>query len=117
MLFLTDENIPITVVKSLRAKGHSVKDIKEERLFGLSDEEILKIASKENRVIITNDKDFLNLTKRVPSNHNGIIVIRFSIQDPKSVSIKLLEILDSAASKKFKNALVIISDKHIEIIR
>ena len=114
---MTDENIPISLVKSLRSKGYNVKDIKEEMLFGLSDAEILKIASKESRIIITYDKDFLNLTKLTPSNHSGIIIIRFSIQDSKSVSIKLLEILESAASKKFKNALAIISDRHIEIIR
>ena len=31
--FLSDKNIPSSLVKALRNKGHNVKDIKEEKLF------------------------------------------------------------------------------------
>jgi hypothetical protein len=36
--FLTDENIATSLVKAIRKKGCDVKDIKEEKLFGIEDE-------------------------------------------------------------------------------
>ena len=42
--FLTDENISPSLVRTLRNKKYDVKDIKEEKLFGTSDTEILKFA-------------------------------------------------------------------------
>ena len=39
--FLTDENIAKSLVRKLRDEGHDVKDIKEEKLFGTSDKEIV----------------------------------------------------------------------------
>lgn len=39
--FLTDENISSSLVKSLRKNGFDVKDIKEEKLYGISDKEVL----------------------------------------------------------------------------
>ena len=39
--FLTDKNIDVSVVAWLQGRGHEVFDIKEEALFGLTDEEIL----------------------------------------------------------------------------
>lgn len=34
--FLSDENIALKLVKSIRKKGFDVKDIKEEKLFGIT---------------------------------------------------------------------------------
>ncbi len=59
--FLTDENIFPSLVNALRSKSYNVKDIKEEKLLGISDSEALKLAFKENRVVITHDKDFANI--------------------------------------------------------
>jgi len=49
--FLTDENIAYAVIFALRDKGYDVKDIKEEKLFGISDEEVIKLANKKKRVL------------------------------------------------------------------
>ena len=43
--------------------------LKEEGLFGISDKEVLALAFKENRAVITHDKDFANLLK-YPSELN-----------------------------------------------
>ncbi len=46
MKFLTDENIATSVVRGLRKKGFDIKDVKEEKLYGSSDKELLQIACK-----------------------------------------------------------------------
>ncbi len=59
--FLSDENTAPSLVKSIRRKGFDVKDIKEEKMFGVGDYEVLEIGNKENRIVISHDKDFANL--------------------------------------------------------
>ncbi|MDO8428782.1 MAG: DUF5615 family PIN-like protein [Candidatus Diapherotrites archaeon] len=117
MLFLADENVSMRLVKALRTAGHTVKDIKEEKLFGISDLRILELAVAEKRIILTHDKDFLNLSRQKLVKHSGIIVLRFSNQKSANVTAKFLSILELHSSEKFKNSLVIISDMHMEIIR
>jgi predicted nuclease of predicted toxin-antitoxin system len=53
MKFLTDENVANTVVRTIRSIGFDVKDIKEEKLFGISDKKIIEIAKRgKNKTII-----------------------------------------------------------------
>ena len=58
MKFLIDENVDIHICKALRKEGYDTKDIKELKLYSLSDKEILNLANKEERILITYDTDF-----------------------------------------------------------
>ena len=49
--FLTDENISTSLVKVLRKNGYDTKDIKEQKLFGASDKEILKRILKNYKIV------------------------------------------------------------------
>ena len=115
--FLTDENISKSLLIALRKNKYNVKDIKEQGLSGVSDKGILDLAVKENRIILTHDKDFVNFHQLHSIKHKGIIILRFSNQSPKSVVEKFIPIINSKISEKFKRFLVIISDKHIEILK
>jgi uncharacterized protein (DUF934 family) len=57
--YLTDENIDVELLKFLRAQGFDVFDIKEARLFRLSDRKILEMAYQEH---------LLNLDLCLPSH-------------------------------------------------
>lgn len=59
MKFLADENFPKAILNLIAKSGHSVKTIQQKRLHGSSDNTVVAIASKEKRVILTFDKDFL----------------------------------------------------------
>ncbi len=64
MKFLLDENVPYSLYKFLRGQGHDVlraQDIRQ----GMPDTELLNVAERDNRIIVTLDKDFgrLYLTK------------------------------------------------------
>ncbi|MEW5920437.1 MAG: DUF5615 family PIN-like protein [Bacillota bacterium] len=57
MKFLANENIPLKSIEVLRKKGFDVKSVSE--LFpGISDKEVLTFAKKEQRIILTFDKDY-----------------------------------------------------------
>ncbi|WP_457742928.1 DUF5615 family PIN-like protein [Thermococcus sp.] len=76
MKFLADENIPYPVVKRLRAEGFDITSIYEVRR-GITDEEVAQIANKEDRILITFDKDF-GMTIFVENiTIPGLILLRF----------------------------------------
>jgi len=66
---MTDENLSPKHVTFLRQQEIDVLDVKEQKLYGVADEEILDIAFQEQRFIIIYDSDFgtlaVNERKRI----------------------------------------------------
>ena len=75
MDFVADESVDFRIVTYLRKSGYTVYSIAEDS-FGISDEVVLKKAVESKSVLITEDKDFGELTFRLKRSHNGIILIR-----------------------------------------
>ncbi len=116
MKFIADENISKTLVHAIRAAGYDIISVSEKELFGLSDKDILKFATREERIILTHDNDFLNISRATPKSIPGVILLRFSRKNPEIVIQRFLPLLNSGFSYKFKDSLVIITDTHVEII-
>jgi predicted nuclease of predicted toxin-antitoxin system len=57
MKFPADENLPLSTVKSLKDRGTDIISIRNYG-SGLKDEEAIRIAARENRILITLEKDF-----------------------------------------------------------
>ncbi len=57
----TDEHVSRAVVNGLRQRGVDVLPVAEAGLLGASDEEHLAFARREERVLFTQDDDFLRL--------------------------------------------------------
>ena len=117
MRFLTDENIAVSIVKFLRNKGFDVKDVKEESLYGSPDKDIFELAKKENRIILTHDKDFVGIVKNDKADFEGILLIRCKKQSPENVSAILNKVLKLDIIKKAKNRLFILDEKDLTIIQ
>lgn len=75
MLILANKNFPGDAVTALRQHGHDVAWIRTDSP-GASDVKILERAQRENRVVITFDKDF-GFRLRLPAL-SGIILFRIS---------------------------------------
>lgn len=76
MRFLADESCDFAVVVALRAAGHDVALVRE-RCPGAEDLVVAGVASSENRILLTEDKDFGLLTQAVAETHAGVVLIRF----------------------------------------
>ena len=76
MRFLADENFPGGGVSALQARGHDVIWIRT-AAPGSKDEDVLAWAVREDRVLLTFDKDFGELAWRVglPAS-SGIVLFR-----------------------------------------
>jgi len=70
--FYTDEQVPTSVVIGLRLRGVDVLTTKEAGMLGASDEEHIAFAKNEERVLFTQDDDFLRLHAK-GVNHSGIV--------------------------------------------
>lgn len=78
--FFVDQNVPNNVSSFLLDLDYDVKlvrDIDSE----MTDNSVLKIAEKEQRIVVTNDKDFLRLSLNYPEV--DIIVFAFKNQSAK----------------------------------
>lgn len=79
MEFLADECCDTSIVALLRADGHDVLFMQEQKP-GLFDDEVLQIAYDEKRILITEDKDFGELVYRLKKPSYGVILIRIDVK-------------------------------------
>ncbi len=73
---LTDENISTDFLSHLRSRQFDVKDVKESKLIGSTDEVLMQNALTESRIIITQDRDFGKLVYASGKAFMGIIYLR-----------------------------------------
>jgi predicted nuclease of predicted toxin-antitoxin system len=77
MKILADESVDFGIILGLRQKGFEVISVLES-YSGYSDTEVLKIGIESKCLLITEDKDFGELTYRMKLKHLGILLIRLS---------------------------------------
>lgn len=75
MRFLVDECTGPAVAKWLREQGHEVFSVFEEAR-GMKDEEVIRKACAECRILVTNDKGFGEKIYRGKHPHRGIVLLR-----------------------------------------
>lgn len=100
MLFLVDECVDVAVVRGLRSAGHDVRYLPEEKR-GLTDDEVLAMAEAEDRVLVTEDKDFGELAIRWNLSVPGVVLIRI---DPARRDAKWSRL--AAALDRFGDSMV-----------
>ena len=112
MKFLVDENVGQSVVRYLVEKGYNVVVATSKELVSREDAFLLNYAFHEERVIITNDKDFgfLVYHQKLPSY--GIILFRFT-QELPSCKIEALETILSRKPEQILNYFIVASEGKI----
>src|SRR3990172_7966027 len=95
MRILANENFPGDAVNALRNQGHDVAWVRTDAP-GTSDAEVLAHAQRENRIVVTFDKDFgeLAFRARLPAS-SGIILFRISAPSPAHVARVAVAALES----------------------
>jgi len=78
--FLADECCDADLVSRLREDGHEVVYVLECKP-GISDDEVLIQAYNQERILLTEDKDFGNLVYRLKKPARGVILIRMDVKE------------------------------------
>ena len=110
MKFLADECCDTDLVTALRADGHDVL-YASETLRGTDDEALLAQAFVDERLLLTEDKDFGELVYRLRKPTRGIILLRFSIANRSQKVVRLRYLLRNSADRLFGAFVVLEVDK------
>lgn len=114
MKFLIDENLPKSLAEKLKTNGYDTLDLRNIDKVGISDEDVGKIASNENRIIITaNYKHFANIMLFPPKNFPGIITIRMSHCSIGVMVEHLIKAISSIKESDITRSLIIIEPHRI----
>jgi|SRR5262245_20221570 len=79
--FLADESVDPAISGFLRRKGWNVKTVSDIGLCGQDDEAVLAAAYRDDRVLLTHDRDFLDDRKFPPHRNPGVAVLPEGGQD------------------------------------
>lgn len=95
MRFLADENFPGAAVSALRVAGHDVTWVRTE-CPAASDHDVIALAAKEKRVILTFDKDFGELAFRTGRfSAAGVVRLRLPGVSPEELTRRILGLITS----------------------
>ena len=90
MNFVADECCDAVLVTALRGDGHDVLYVKE-TAPGADDQTVLQIAAAQQRILLTEDKDFGELVVRLKLAAHGIVLLRIN---PADTVVKLTRLRD-----------------------
>jgi len=111
--FLVDSSTGKHVFDFLLEKDFDVKYVSY-IMPGNNDEDILKLAEKEKRILITNDKDFGKLVYKLKQPAYGIILLRL-LDETKKNKIKIIKYVLENFSHKLEKKFIVAKERQIRI--
>ncbi|MBM4464976.1 MAG: hypothetical protein FJ014_05340 [Chloroflexi bacterium] len=91
--FLANMNISPKTVAILRLQGWETIRVSDLLPVDATDDEILELARREDRVVVTQDLDFSALLALGGYDRPSLITLRLSVSDPETVTRRLLQVL------------------------
>lgn len=111
MRFIVDESTGYGIARYLQTQGHDVV-IVAEIMPEADDMTILQHAFVEERIVVTNDKDFGELIFRRQEAHQGVILLR--LQDEGGVNrVQVMTALMNQYSEQLPGRFVVVTEKKV----
>lgn len=98
-MILADENLHGFIIAALRGVGMSVTSVRESA-SGISDEEVIDLAVKNDWILVTQDKDF---GEWVFSHHKEgltVLFLRFTFGEHRDVANSVIQFLNNPPSER-----------------
>ena len=119
MRFLCDMGVSASTASALREIGHDVVHLREVGLHNIPDEDVLRKARQEERIILTFDLgDILSAGLHASPS---VILFRLHDQTPPVVTRRLLTLLSERGRDLEEGALIVVEDvryrvRHLPIL-
>src|ERR1039457_2748845 len=104
---------PPQMAELLRDAGHDCAHVYELGLGGQPDEQVMALADRENRILVSADTDFGELLANAPVLAPSVILLRRTDKTARSLSAVILANLEQVADDLTAGALIVISDTRI----
>ena len=98
MKFLVDESCDFAVVRALRQEGYDVLAVCE-MAPSMADREVIQLAGKAKRTLITEDKDFGQIFHSFTGKEHTVILIRYPNNIRKELSGDVVSLIKSYGKK------------------
>jgi predicted nuclease of predicted toxin-antitoxin system len=106
MKFLANENFPLASTKYLQSKGFDIKAVGS-HFKGISDKKVIELAEKEQRTILTFDRDYGELILKFGNKPTqGVIYLRLIDYEPSGPG-KIIETIASIENFQTVNKLTV----------
>ncbi|MCC6572781.1 MAG: DUF5615 family PIN-like protein [Planctomycetes bacterium] len=106
---LADEGFSAVVIEALRSAGHDVMWSRD-TMPAASDRAVLEFAQRENRVVLTDDRDFGELVFRLGLNAgSGVIYFRLGSMNADDYLRRVLEVVGAIA--EFAGSFYVVGPK------
>lgn len=113
MRFMVDESTGAAVVQYLRDAGHDVLAVAEE-MPRADDADVLAQALKEDRVLLTNDKDFGDLVFLSGQPHGGILLLRLGDESAAN-RVRVVETVLEQHAARLTRSFTVATERHVRI--
>jgi len=113
--FLADESCDFAVVRVLRAAGYDVRAVSE-TTHRSDDRALIKQAGDENRILLTEDKDFGWLIYVSHAKSAGVILIRFPGNARETLAQTVAQVVRDQG-EQLSGTFVVIQPGHTRISR
>lgn len=107
MRFLIDECCPAPVIHALRAAMHDVVSIAEVAA-STDDVQVLELARREDRILITEDKDFGEHVVRGGASVPGVILLRLPARRGIEVAERVMHVVGELGDLLFGKYVVVL---------
>ena len=92
MRFLADESCDFAVVRALRASGYDIAAVSEITPRA-EDSDVINLAVREERILLTEDKDFGRLVYAHGQKTLGVIFLRFPTSVRKQIAKDVVKLV------------------------
>jgi predicted nuclease of predicted toxin-antitoxin system len=115
--FLADMNLSPITVDILQREGWDMVRVSTLLPANASDAEILALARRQNRVVVTQDLDFSALLALGGYAQPSLITLRLSNTDPSLVTERLRQILPQSEQALREGSAITVDDSTLRIRR
>jgi predicted nuclease of predicted toxin-antitoxin system len=115
MRFLADESCDFAVVRVLRSLGHDVAAVSESQQRSV-DQGLMEAAYREDRILLTEDKDFGWLAFVAHADNPGVVLIRFPTPARQTLPAAVMRIVAEFGAQ-LRGAFVVVSPGSVRISR
>ncbi len=113
MRFIVDESTGAAVIEYLRSVGYDVFAVAE-AMPQADDAVVLARAVSEERVLITNDKDFGELVFRSGQAYHGVVLLRLRDESPAN-RIRVLETILERYAEQLARHFIVATERGVRI--
>lgn len=115
MKFLFDQSADFRLIPHLSNLGHDVQAISRDYPHGLTDEDVLRLARKERRILVVADRDFGQLIFQKELVHAGVIFFRLPGASLQTKIDSLNAVLDEHAYDLTSGGFLVVTAGQIRV--